>query len=169
MNKSNLQRIQTKNKNKTVRNYLTFRLADNSYGINMLYVREVTGKQDPAPISGVPSYVKGVIHKFDEVIPVIDLRERLGLPETASSGSTCMIIIEIVQRLKITCGLLVDAVEDISSIPATAIDCEAHLADDTVLGVAELDEGPVTLLNIYRVLNPEEIPVVEPTQALRVV
>jgi purine-binding chemotaxis protein CheW len=169
MSRGNLQRMQARSRSKTARNYLTFRLADGMYAINLLYVREITGRQDVMPISEVPSYVKGVITKFDEVIPVIDLRERLGLPAAPPTASSSLIIIEIVQRLKITCGLLVDAIEEISSIPASAIDGDAQLADNTVLGTAELDAGPATLLNIYRVINPEEIPVVETTRALRVV
>jgi purine-binding chemotaxis protein CheW len=169
MSRGNLQRMQARSKSKTARNYLTFRLADQMFAINSLYVREITGRQEVVPISEVPSYVKGVICKFDEIIPVIDLRERLELPAAPTTASTSLVIIEIVQRLKITCGLLVDAVEEVSSIPANAIDADAQLADDTVLGIAELDNGPVTLLNIYRGLNPEEIPVVENTRALRVV
>jgi purine-binding chemotaxis protein CheW len=169
MSRGNFQRIQSKSKTKTARKYLTFRLADQVYAINMLYVREITGRQNISPISQVPSYVKGVISKFDEVIPVVDLRERLHISAPPFTGTPSMIIIEIAQRLKITCGLLVDAVEEISSIPAAAIDPDARHADDTMLGVAELDEGPVTLLNIYRVLDPEQIPLVENTRALRVV
>jgi purine-binding chemotaxis protein CheW len=170
MSRGNLQRMQAaRSRIKTARNYLTFQLADRMYAINLLYVREITGPQVATPISEVPSYVKGVFTKFDEIIPVIDLRQRLNLPVTPVTGDTSLIIIEIVQRLKITCALLVDAVEEISNIPASAINSEAQLSDNTELGTADLDAGPVTLLNIYRVLNPEEIPVIENTRALRVV
>ena len=169
MSRGNLQRIQAKKKIETARKYLTFRLGGQAYGINMLYVREIAGRQDIVPISKVPAYVKGVITKFDETIPVVDLRERLGLPEAAPTGRTCIIIVEIIQRLKMVCGLLVDAIEEVNTIPADAIVSDPEHDDNWVLGVAELESGPRVLLNIYRVLDPEEIPVIETTRALRVV
>jgi purine-binding chemotaxis protein CheW len=169
MSRGNLQRIQTRKKIEAARKYLTFRLADRAYGINMLYVREIAGRQDIIPISKVPPYVKGVISKFDETIPVVDLRERLGLPETTPTGRTCIVIVEIIQRLKMVCGLLVDSIEEVNTIPADAIASGPDDSDDFVLGVAELESGPRILLNIYRVLNPEEIPMIESTRALRVV
>lgn len=169
MSRGNLQRIQIRKKVETARKYLTFRLGGEAYGINMLYVREIAGRQDIAPISMVPSYVKGVITKFDETIPVVDLRKRLGLPEAASTGRACIVIVEIVQRLKMVCGLLVDAIEEVNTIPADAIVMAPDAGENFVLGVAELDSGPRVLLNIYRVLDPEEIPLIETTRALRVV
>jgi purine-binding chemotaxis protein CheW len=170
MSRGNLQRIQTRKKIEAARKYLSFRLGDRTYGINMLYVREIAGRQDILPISKVPPYVRGVINKFDEVIPVIDLKERLDLPQKPPSSRSCIVIVEIIQRLKMVCGLLVDAVEEVNTIPVGAIVQGTDADDVCVLGVAELEAGPqIELLNIYRLLDPEEIPVIETTRALRVV
>ena len=170
MSRGNLQRVRySKKKALSARKYLTFTLAGQVYGINMFYVREIAGRQNVSPISQVPDYVQGVITKFDETIPVIDLRLRLGLPEAEATGRSCLIIVEIVQRLKITCGLLVDAINEVKSIPAEAIVMEESPEDDFVMGQARSDSETRLLLNIYRVLHPEEIPVIENTHALRVV
>lgn len=170
MSRGNLQRIQARKKIEAARKHLTFRLGGQTYGINMLYVREIAGRQDIAPISQVPPYVKGVISRFDETIPVVDLRERLGLPRKTSSGPSCIIIVEIIQRLKMTCGLLVDAIEEVNTIPANAILRGTEDNEPFLLGFTEPEKGlHIQLLNIYRLLDPEEIPVIETTRALRVV
>jgi len=97
--------------------YLIFRLDNTEYGIEILNVREILKILPITPVKNLPSYVKGVINIRGKIIPVTDLRLRLGLHESVYTESTCIIILEIKNKeSSILKGIIVDAVKGVCEI-----------------------------------------------------
>ncbi|MHC4213164.1 MAG: chemotaxis protein CheW, partial [Planctomycetota bacterium] len=87
--------------NKAVRDkegkYLTFALASEEYGLEILKVREIIGYMEITAVPQTPDHVKGVINLRGQVIPVIDLRAKFGMETTETTEQTCIIVVEIAQ------------------------------------------------------------------------
>ena len=75
--------------------YLTFAIADEEYGLEILKVREIIGYMDITPVPQTPAYVKGVINLRGQVIPVVDLRTKLGMQQAQVTEETCIIVVEV--------------------------------------------------------------------------
>ena len=93
--------------------YLTFSIHGESYGIDVLQVREIIRNTPITSVPQEPAYVRGVINLRGKIIPVIDLRQRLGFADAADTQQTCIVVTELGstggQRIQI--GLIVDRVE----------------------------------------------------------
>jgi len=76
--------------------YLTFKLAGEEYGLEILKVKEIIGMMDITGVPLTPSFVRGVINLRGKVIPVIDLRAKFGMESTEETDETCIIVVEIV-------------------------------------------------------------------------
>ena len=90
--------------------WVTFRLDNETYGINVMQVQEVLRYTEIAPVPGAPNYVLGIINLRGNVVTVIDTRERFGLPGTELNDNTRIVIIETDEQVV---GILVDAVAEV--------------------------------------------------------
>ncbi len=133
--------------------FLTFRLAENEYAIDILAVREIIGVPDITVVPQMPEFVKGVINLRGKVIPVVDLRQRFGLGETQHTEETCIIVIDTGQDT----GLIVDAVCEVIDIRDEQIDPPPSMgaAVDTsfILGMGKVDDGVKIMLDIEKVVD----------------
>jgi len=93
--------------------YLIFHLDQSDYGINLKNVTEIVGRQKITRVPNAPEYIKGVINLRGQVIPVIDVRTRFGLPFREYDDRTCAIVINVSE---LQFGLLVDVVDEVISI-----------------------------------------------------
>jgi purine-binding chemotaxis protein CheW len=146
--------------------YLTFMLAGEEYGVDILCVQEIKGWDTVATIPNTPAYIKGVFNLRGTIVPIIDLRERFGL-ETLAYGQTTVVIILKVKsetRTRIM-GMVVDAVSDVYSLPSDQIKAppEFGSAIDTkfVRGLATVDEKLVVLLDMDLLLNSGELAILD--------
>ena len=143
--------------------YLTFTLHQESYGIEVLKVREIIRLTTITAVPQMPDYVRGVINLRGKIIPVMDLRQRFGFPETASTEQTCIVVVLV--RLPggktSQMGLVVDAVEEVVNIAAAEIeetpDFGSAISTDYLLGMAKIKGAVKTLLDIDRVVGGEAI------------
>ena len=142
--------------------YLTFRLANEEYGLEILKVKEIIGLMNVTELPHTPDYVKGVINLRGKVIPVVDLRLRFGLEEAEYTDKTCIIVVEIYENgTNAQIGVIVDSVSEVLNI--TAEDLEEtpkfgmSLNTDYILGMAKKEGGVKILLDIDCVLSREEI------------
>lgn len=148
--------------------YLTFSLASEAYGIPVLKVREIITMLHITMVPQMPPYVKGVINLRGKVIPVIDLRAKLGLPEAAITDNTCIVVVQIAMgggEVK-HIGLIVDAVEEVANVGAEDIepapDFGFSIQVEYILGMAKIKNVVKSLLDIDKVISAEEIrPVAE--------
>ena len=135
------------------REYLTFRLGDEEYGIDILKVQEIRGYENPTRIANAPHFLKGVVNLRGTIVPIVDLRLRFGCSAAEYNSFTVTIVLHIGQR---TIGTVVDSVSDVMEIPAESVRPapEMHSAIDAgfIRGLAQVGERMVILLDIEGLL-----------------
>src|SRR5262245_63684784 len=93
--------------------FLTFRLQEEEYGIEILRVQEIKGFSRITPIPNTPSYIKGAMNLRGTVVPIVDLRCKFGMPEAEYNQFTVIIVVTVGKKIV---GLVVDAVSDVLNI-----------------------------------------------------
>jgi purine-binding chemotaxis protein CheW len=146
--------------------YLTFTLAEEEYGIGILKIKEIIGMMPVTTVPQTPKFVKGVINLRGKVIPVIDLRLRFGMESIDYTERTCIIVVEIDGTVgTVQIGIVVDSVSEVLNIKGEDIEDTptfgTKLDTNYILGMAKMEGGVKILLDIDRVLNSEEISVLE--------
>ncbi|HQL53921.1 MAG TPA: chemotaxis protein CheW, partial [Phycisphaerae bacterium] len=128
--------------------YLTFSLAAEEYGLEILKVREIIGIMDITAMPQMPPYVKGVINLRGKVIPVIDLRTKFGLESAEYTEQTCIVVVDVGSLV----GVIVDTVQEVLDIDGTQIDPPPPLGasvDTTfIMGMGKVKDDVKILLDI---------------------
>jgi purine-binding chemotaxis protein CheW len=139
--------------------YLTFHLGDEQFGVPILHVREIIGRLPVTPVPGAPAHVRGVINLRGKIIPVTELRQRLGLRTAGPCDRGCVIVAEAARGGRtIEMGLLVDAVSEVLAIAADELRPAPRLAEgggtSFILAMAKSsDDGVRILLDVGRVID----------------
>jgi purine-binding chemotaxis protein CheW len=143
--------------------YLTFTLHDESYGIDVLKVREIIRQTTITVVPQMPAYVRGVINLRGKIIPVMDLRLRFGFADAASTDHTCIIVVQVkLPDGKATqMGLVVDGVEEVANIADADIEetpnFGGQISTDYIVGMAKVKGAVKTLLDIDGVVGTEAL------------
>jgi purine-binding chemotaxis protein CheW len=142
--------------------YLTFALAHEEYGLEILKVREIIGYMEITAVPQTPDYVKGVVNLRGQVIPVVDLRTKFGMETTEVTDQTCIIVVEITQSgRKFNTGIVVDRVQEVLDIAGQDIEEAPQFGTvtdtDFILGMAKIGDSVKILLDIDRVLAGGDI------------
>ena len=137
--------------------YLTFALADEAYGLEILKVREIIGYIDVTAVPRMPHYVKGVINLRGQVIPVVDLRAKFGMEPAAVTEQTCIIVVEIAGAARrYSTGIVVDAVQEVLDVRGEDIEDAPEfggaMGTDFILGMGKVGDAVKILLDIDKVL-----------------
>lgn len=138
--------------------YLTFQLANQEFGVNILKVKEIIKMMEFVKVQQAPSYAKGVINLRDRVIPIIDLRSKLGMAEAEYSDRSCIVIVEADFHAKSKqIGVVVDSVSEVLSFKSSEIEeppaLGASIDMDYILGMAKSGDKVKILLDIDRALH----------------
>ncbi|HZX72176.1 MAG TPA: chemotaxis protein CheW [Rhodanobacter sp.] len=137
---------------------LTFNLAGEEYGVDILSVREIRGWSRVTRIPQTPAHLLGVLNLRGAIVPIMDLRLRFGLERESYGESTVVIIVAIAERLF---GMVVDAVSDVIDIDADAIkpvpDMGAVVDTRYLKGLATHEERMVMLLDVEKLMRPEDV------------
>jgi purine-binding chemotaxis protein CheW len=142
--------------------YMTFKLAAEEYGIEILKVREIIGLMDITRVPRTREFVRGVINLRGKVIPVVDVRLKFGMPKTESTDQTVIIVVQYSAKGQdYTMGILVDEVLEVLTVAADQIEPPPDFgpgAIDTefILGISKADKRVIFLLDIGRVLSAAE-------------
>lgn len=141
--------------------YLTFLLSGECYGFPILKVKEIIGLTEATRVPGTPDFVRGVINLRGRVIPVIDLKLRLGLGTTEDTDYTCIIVVEHEgEDQSVQVGMVVDTVFEVIDIPEEIIEDAPGLGVSDrakyIKGLAKTECGVRILLDIDHVLNLED-------------
>ena len=142
--------------------YLTFRLAGEAYGLEILKVQEIIRVMDVTRVPRTPEFIRGVINLRGKVVPVVDLGLKFGLGETARQDRTCIVVVQVIQaKATVTMGILVDEVNEVLGIAASQIEPapEFGVAVDSafILGMGKVDDKVIMLLDAERVLTATEV------------
>ncbi|MEW6516011.1 MAG: chemotaxis protein CheW [candidate division FCPU426 bacterium] len=146
--------------------YLSFRLAGEEYGLEILKVREIIGLMEITPVPCTPSFVLGVINLRGKVIPVTDLRSKFRMAPAERTGQTCIIVVDMGL---LEMGILVDSVSEVRNISSEAIEAPPNFGTevktDFILGMGKLADRVTILLDINKILTSEEINTLQPLSA----
>lgn len=142
------------------REFLTFRLGAEEYGIDILRVQEIRSYERPTRLAHSPDFIKGVIDLRGRIVPILDLRVKLQCPEASYTDFTVVIILDIGSTVV---GAVVDAVADVVSLtpdlikPTPQFERQGHVDPAFVTGIASLGERMLIVMDIEALLSSDEI------------
>lgn len=142
--------------------FLTFIMAGEEYGVDILTVQEIRGWESVTPIPNAPPHVKGVINLRGTIVPIIDLRLRFGLEDVSYGPMTVVIVMKVESaRGKRIMGIVVDAVSDVYSLSMQEVrgapDLGDHVNTSYIKGLVNVDSKMVILLDINELLGNDNI------------
>jgi len=142
--------------------YLTFKLADEEYGLEILKVQEIIQMQAVTKVPRTPDYVRGVINLRGKVIPVIELRKKFDFQSVEDTEKTCIIVVQIHSVTStIVMGIIIDEVKEVLDIKAENIEetpaFGATIETDFILGMGKIGNSVKILLDIDKILSAEEL------------
>jgi len=131
---------------------VVFQLGGESYGVDISQVREIVSRQKVTKVPRTPDYIEGVTNLRGRVIPVVDLKKRLGLPQGVTPGTK----IAVADVQGITVGMVVDGVSEVLRISGASVDHPSEVMEgvdvDYIIGVAKVEERLIILLDLPKVL-----------------
>lgn len=134
--------------------YLCFRVSHELYAVNIMEIKEIIKPREWTEVPRAPHFVCGVISLRGVIIPVFDMRLRLGLPEVPSSGKERIVVVKDQEGF---CGILVDEVVQVVRIPVTSIEPAPAVLEgidrDFVLGIGRQDGNMLILLSLENILD----------------
>lgn len=138
----------------SVSQWVTFRLDEEKYGINVMQVREVLRESEIAPVPGAQDYVIGIINLRGNVVTVIDTRQRFGLAPRPDDDQTRIVIIESEEEVV---GMRVDSVAEVADVPTAEIETAPNVGNDEtakyVQGVSSQDGELIILVDLNRLFT----------------
>lgn len=137
--------------------WVTFRLEDETYGINVMQVQEVLRVTEITPVPGAPEYVLGIINLRGNVVTVLDTRMRFGLSSHEIDDSSRIVILESSEQV---IGILVDSVAEVVYLRSSEIESAPNVGNEEssryIQGVHSRDEGLLILVDVDKLLTEEE-------------
>jgi purine-binding chemotaxis protein CheW len=142
--------------------YLTFMLAQETYAVSILRIKEIIEHSQLTAVPMMPDFIRGVINLRGRVVPVIDLIARFGKGQTVAGKRTCIVILEIESEgEQQDIGVIVDAVNEVLDIPASEIEPPpgfgASIKTDFIKGMGKLNGKFVIMLDVDHVLSMPEL------------
>ena len=138
--------------------YLTFRLGAEEYGIDILRVQEIRSYEEPTRIANAPHFIKGVVNLRGVIVPVVDLRIKLGCEKVEYNGFTVVIVLNVRGRVV---GAVVDSVSDVLELASELIKPapEMNTSMDTsfITGIASVGERMLILMDIEALMSSPDM------------
>lgn len=142
--------------------YVTFKIAEESYGVGVLKVQEIIGMTEIVYVPNSPDFMKGVINLRGSVVPVVEMRKRFHMDDRTYDMFAVIIIVEVKGRLV---GMLVDSVSDVVNIAEKDIQETPHFTakidSEFIAGIGQVNDKLVIILDIDKILSGEEIKTIE--------
>jgi len=144
------------------RQFLAFRLDDESFALDVARIREILDRTQITRIPRMPDFMKGVINLRGSVVPVVDMRVKFDLGEVEQTLDTCIIVVEVeMNGDAAVIGALVDAVQEVFELPSAQIEppprIGTRLDTEFIEGMGRRDEGFVIVLDVDRVFSVGEL------------
>ena len=138
--------------------FLTFRLGGEEYGIDILKVQEIRSYEPPTRIANAPAFIKGVVNLRGVIVPIVDLRLRLGCESAEYSALTVVIVLNVKGRVV---GAVVDSVSDVLELARDAIKPAPEMASAVdasfITGIGSVGERMLILMDIEGLMASEEM------------
>lgn len=136
------------------REYLTFRLDQEEYGIDILKVQEIRGYERPTRLANAPAFIKGVVNLRGTIVPIVDMRLKFKCVKAEYNDFTVVIILNLRSRIV---GIVVDSVSDVMELPADNIkaapEIDSVIDSSAVMGLGSVGERMLILLDIEKLMS----------------
>jgi purine-binding chemotaxis protein CheW len=140
------------------REYLTFRLGREEYGIDILKVQEIRGYEPPTRIANAPGFIKGVVNLRGTIVPIVDMRLKFNCAKAEYNAFTVVIILNLGHRIV---GIVVDSVSDVLELPPQSLraapDVDSVINSDAVVGLGSMGERMLILLDIEKLMAASDM------------
>ena len=148
--------------------YLTFKLSDEIFALDVAKVREILEITSITKVPQTPDFMRGVINLRGSVVPVIDMRLKLGMSATEQTVNTCIIVVEVTMDGDTTVlGALADSVQEVVEMEPDSIEPAPHIGTklntDFIRGMGKVDSRFVMILDIDKIFSTDELAVVQGT------
>ncbi|MCA0175813.1 MAG: chemotaxis protein CheW [Proteobacteria bacterium] len=148
------------------REYLSFKLGAEEYGIDILKVQEIRGYEAPTRIANAPHFIKGVVNLRGVIVPIVDMRLRFDLADVSYDTFTVVIILNVAGR---TVGMVVDSVSDVMELGASQIkpapDFSGAIDASCITGLGTIGQGEgermLILLDIEQMMSAPDMGLME--------
>jgi len=147
---------------------LTFVLADEEYAVDILRVVEIRGWENVTRIPNTPNYIRGVLNLRGSIVPILDLRMRFNLTRVEYGVTTVIVVLKVLKEDgsgSRTMGIVVDGVSEVYTVPESEIreapDFGTKVRTEFIKGLATIDDKMVIILDIDKMLNSDELAVVD--------
>ena len=143
--------------------FLSFKLGDEEYGIDILKVQEIRSYEEPTRIANAPSFIKGVVNLRGVIVPLADLRLKFGIANAAYNAFTVVIILNVARRVV---GVVVDSVSDVLQLSDQQIKAAPHFngAVDAsfITGIGSVQDRMLILMDIEALMGSADMGLVDP-------
>ncbi|MFZ3128364.1 MAG: chemotaxis protein CheW [Rhodoferax sp.] len=150
----------------SIQEFLSFKLASEEYGIDILRVQEIRSYEAPTRIANAPAFVKGVINLRGVIVPIIDMRLKFNLGEVNYDGFTVVIVLNIGRQVV---GIVVDGVSDVITLTPEQLrpvpQISSAIDSDHLLAIGSVGDRMLILLDIEKLMNSADMGLV--SQALQ--
>ena len=140
------------------REYLTFRLDQEEYGIDILKVQEIRGYEPPTRVANAPNFIKGVVNLRGTIVPIVDMRLKFHCAKAEYNTFTVVIVLNLGQRIV---GIVVDSVSDVMELPPESLksapDIDSVIDSAAVVGLGSVGERMLILLDIERLMSSPDM------------
>ena len=146
--------------------FLAFTLGGEEYGINILRVQEIRGYEPVTRIANAPDFIKGVVNLRGTIVPIVDMRIKLGLGSPTYDPLTVVIILNIAGRVV---GMVVDSVSDVTTLSAEQLkpapEINTSFDNDFLIGLGTLGDRMLILVDIDKMMSSTEMGLFDPSAA----
>jgi purine-binding chemotaxis protein CheW len=147
-----------------IQQYIIFSLNEQTYGVEILKIKEVVSYQRITPLPNMKGFIKGVINLRGVILPVFDLREKFRLPDATYTSFHAIIVMEILGRIM---GVIVDEISDVVELLPEDVQAASSLPPgvqvEYMKGIGKKDRELIVLLDVDRLLSPEELEILDAT------
>lgn len=146
--------------------YLTFKLADEIFAVDVAKVREILDYTAATKVPGTPEFMRGVINVRGNVVPVVDMRLKFGLSATEKTVDTCIVVMEVdVEDEKTTLGALVDSVQEVFELEVAQIEPPPRIGTrwrtDFIKGIGKRNNELIIILDTDKVFSINELGIIQ--------
>lgn len=146
--------------------FLSFRLGQEEYCLDILSVQEIRGYDTVTSIANTPVFIKGVINLRGNIVPIVDLRIKFNLKEVRYDATTIVIILNLNKKM---IGIVVDSVSDVIALPVDSIKEAPRFGSaintEFISGMATFDNRMLIVVDIQRLMSSDDLQLIEQVSA----
>jgi len=135
---------------------VSFKIGNEEFGVDIMNVQEINRMTQITKVPNSPEFVEGVINLRGRIIPVIDLRARIGVEKKEADKNTRIVVVEIQEKI---IGFIVDAVKEVLRIPSDITEAPPELVNgidsEFIKAVGKLDDRLLILLDLEKIISRE--------------